>query len=422
MKLYLDCSMGAAGDMLMAALYELLPDKTAFEKKTAALAIPGVSIKYEKSLKCGISGTHIKVIINGEVEESHDVAGHSHDHGHHHHTHADGEAAHSHTHNTPSHGVTRGYREIVELIGGLDLPENVKSEALEVYKILANAEAEVHGTDPGAVHFHEVGSLDAVVDIVGCCLAKNILGITEVRASDVHVGTGFVKASHGILPVPAPATANILRGVPIYGGRVKGELCTPTGAALLKKFAGSFGHMNVMTAEKIGYGMGTKDFDTANCLRAFLCTQPDADDSASEILGIECNLDDMTPEAIGAAVDILFENGALDVFTTPVYMKKSRPAVVLTCLCKIPDHARFSTLILKHTTTLGVRITSYRRDVLPRDFRTVTTKYGAIKVKTAFGCGISKIKPEYNDVAAAAKQHGAAFTEVYAEALRQALE
>ena len=419
MRLYLDCSMGAAGDMLMAALYELLPDKTAFETKMAALAVPGVEITYEKSQKCGIFGTHIKVIINGEVEESHDVSGQSHAHGHHHHEHANGETAHTHS-ETP-HGVTRGYREIVELIKGLDLPENVKSEALEVYNILAHAEAEVHDTDPGTVHFHELGSMDAVVDIVGCCLAKNMLGITEVSASAVHVGTGFVKTSHGILSVPAPATANILRGIPIYGGRVKGELCTPTGAALLKKFVVGFGHMNVMTADKIGYGMGTKDFDTANCIRAFLCAD-DADDSASEILGIECNLDDMTPEAIGAAVDILLENGALDVFTTPVYMKKNRPAAVLTCLCKTTDEAVFSTLMLRHTTTLGVRITSYRRDVLSRSFRTVPTKYGAIKIKTAVGHGINKTKPEYNDVAAAAKQAGVPFNEVYTEALRQAAE
>ena len=421
MKLYLDCSMGAAGDMLMAALYELLPDKGAFGRKMASLGIPGVEIKYEKSVKCGISGTHIKVIINGEVEESLDVGAHSHghDHDHHHHDHADG--GHSHSHEAP-HGATRGHREISELISELDLPENVKNDALAVYEIIAQAEAEVHNTDRGSVHFHEVGSLDAVVDIVGCCLAKNMLGVTEVHASAVHVGTGFVKASHGILPVPAPATANILRGVPIYGGRVKGELCTPTGAALLKKFVSNFGHMNVMTAEKIGYGMGTKDFDTANCLRAYLCAPSDADDSAEEILGIECNLDDMTPEAIGAAVDVLLEACALDVFTTPVYMKKGRPAVALTCLCKLDDREKLSTLMLRHTTTLGVRITNYRRDVLSRNFRTVTTKYGQIQIKTATGLGIHKTKPEYDDVAAAAKRAGVSFNEVYIEALRLAAE
>jgi len=328
--------MGASGDMLMAALYELLPDKGAFRKKMRRLNLPGVTLDYSASTKCGITGTHISVRVDGVEEKSEDVKR------------GDGPSALR----IPKRGK-RGdgssalrveqkslpldshhafhFEEIIDLIHSLDLPDNVSDNAISVYNILGEAEAAVHGVSLNNVHLHEVGSLDAVADIVGCCLLMNMLGVTGITASQVHVGSGSVQCEHGILPVPAPATAEILKGVPVYGGRISGELCTPTGAALLKHFVSLFGEMPPMTVKKIGYGMGSKDFDTANCLRAFLC-EDEAPDKGNRdtVYEISCNLDDMTPEAIGATFDVFFENGALDVYATSIMMKKNRPAVMLS--------------------------------------------------------------------------------------------
>jgi len=303
----------------------------------------------------------------------------------------------------------------------LDLPDNVSANALKVYETLGEAEAAVHGVPLDGIHLHEVGSLDAVADIVGCCLLVNMLGVTEITASPVHVGAGSVKCEHGILPVPAPTTAEILKGVPICGGHIQGELCTPTGAALLKCFAGSFGDMPSMTVVKIGYGMGAKDFKAANCLRAFLCEDEASGAGSREtVCEISCNLDDMTPEAIGAAFGMLFENGALDVFTTPIMMKKNRPAVMLSCLCAEDERERLARLMLEHTSTLGVRISTCRRDVLKRTFEAVRTEYGDIQIKVARGFGTITYKPEYDDVLAAAKRSNVPFTTVYNAAIREA--
>jgi len=277
----------------------------------------------------------------------------------------------------------------------------------------------VHNVPLDKIHFHEIGSLDAVADIVGCCLLINMLGVSEIIASPVNTGFGSIQCEHGILPVPAPAAAEILKGVPIYSGHIRGELCTPTGAALLKHFAMRFGEMPPMTVVNVGYGMGTKDFPAANCLRAFLSEEAAPDDiSRDTVYEISCNLDDMTPEAIGAAFEVFFENGALDVYTTPITMKKNRPAVMLSCLCPEDKRDKLARLMLEHTSTLGVRISAFRRDVMKRDTGTVSTEFGDIRVKTAQGFGVTKHKPEYDDVVAAAKRHNVPFTTVYNAALR----
>jgi len=407
MRLFLDLSMGAAGDMLMSALYELLPDQRAFESKMAGLNLPGVTYEYGASTKCGITGTHITVMVDGVVEQSEDVHDHSHDHSHDHEHHHD--SGHHH-----HHGTRYSYDEIIEIVQKLGLPDNVEKDALGVYRLLGEAEAAVHGVTLSDLHLHEVGALDAVADIVGCCLLFNMLGVSDVLASPVHVGSGFVRCEHGVLPVPAPATAEILKGVPIYGGRIKGELCTPTGAALLRHFVTRFGDMPPMTVCKIGYGMGTKDFPAANCLRAFYCEDDVTDGGGGdEVFELSCNLDDMSPEAVAAAFDLLLENGALDVFSTPILMKKNRPAVMLSCLCTADKRERLSQLMLEHTTTLGVRVKPCRRDILVRTVETIATEYGAIRVKRAHGFGTVKHKPEYDDVLAAAKQHGVPFATVY---------
>jgi uncharacterized protein (TIGR00299 family) protein len=307
------------------------------------------------------------------------------------------------------------------LISSLNLPERVKSDALAVYALLAGAEAEVHGVDAETVHLHEVGALDAVADIVGCCLLVHMLGVDRVSASPIHVGAGALRCAHGVLPVPAPATAHILLGAPIYGGALRGELCTPTGAALLRHFAERFGDMEVMTVSKIGYGMGSKDFEHVNCLRAFLYEPADgARGERDEVFEITCNLDDMTPEAIGAASECILDGGALDVFVTPVYMKKNRPAAMLTCLCRTDDREAVTDAIFQHTTTAGVRFKLCGRDKLKYTFETVSTPYGDVRIKTASGRGVTRSKPEYDDVARAAREHAAPFGEVHDAAARSA--
>lgn len=260
--------MGAAGDMLMASLYELLgeADREEFIAKMNSLAIPGVKISAEKKMSnVGIAGTHMKVLVNGEEEGE---CSEEHGGGHEHHN----DHEHSHDHHHHEH---RGLKEITELIRSLNLPERVKEDAVKVFTIISEAESTVHGRPMEDIHFHEVGTFDAVADVVGNCLLIYMHGYPDVIASPIHVGTGTVKCAHGVLPVPAPATALILRGVPIYGGEIEGELCTPTGAAILKYFVGNYAGMPPMMIEKIGYGIGTKEFKCANCLRTILGTSHD---------------------------------------------------------------------------------------------------------------------------------------------------
>ena len=290
------------------------------------------------------------------------------------------------------------------MIEGLDLPEQVKKDALAVYLLIAQAESHAHNMPVDQVHFHEVGSLDAVADVVGCCLLIHMLQVEDIQASPVHVGSGSVRCAHGILPVPAPATAFLLQGVPIYGGQVEGELCTPTGAALLKHFVSRFGPMPLMSVEKIGYGMGSKSFEAANCLRAFL---GEADGSPlEEVVELSCNLDDMTAEDLGYAQEKLLAQGARDVFFTPIQMKKGRPGVLLTCICMPEEQGQFVRLILQHTTTRGVRVKRCSRAVLDQASERVETTYGPIQVKRSQGYGVERVKAEYEDLRAAAEAHG----------------
>ncbi len=291
--LYLECAMGAAGDMLMAALLELIPDKQAFIEKMNGLGLPGVHVETEQAVKCGITGTHMKVTVNGEEEESQDVHAHHHGHDHEHHH----EHDHDHDHSRHHHATVA---DIEGIIDGLDVSEKVKADAKAVYALIAEAESRVHGHPVSEIHFHEVGTLDAVADVVGVCLLMEAIGAEKIAASPVHVGSGHVRCMHGILPVPAPATALILTGIPTYGGQVQGELCTPTGAALLKHFVSSFGNRPVMATAAIGYGMGKKDFERANCVRAFL---GESEGAREAITKLECNLDDMTGEAVGFAME-----------------------------------------------------------------------------------------------------------------------
>ena len=409
--LYLECGMGAAGDMLTAALLELVEDRQAFIDRVNALGIPGVHVEAEPAVKCGITGTHMRVTVNGEEEESLDE--HAHHHGDGHHDHADGHS-HEHEHEHHHHHHHAAVADIEMLIDSLALSDQVKANAKAVYALIAEAESKVHGQPINEIHFHEVGTMDAVADVVSVCMLMEALAPEQIFASPVHVGSGQVRCAHGILPVPAPATALILKDVPTYGGCVRGELCTPTGAALLKHFVSRFGDRPVMITSAVGYGMGKKDFEQANCVRAFL---GESEGWRESVTTLECNLDDMTGEEIGFAIERIFDAGARDVFTQSIGMKKNRPGILLSVICMPEDADRLGAVIMKHTSTLGIRRQDMSRYSLERSEETVSTAYGDIRVKHACGMGVDRAKPEYEDVAALAKQHG-----VSMETIRKALK
>ena len=387
--LYLECNMGAAGDMLTAVLLELAGDRQAFVDRMNALGLPGVQVSAETSVKCGITGTHMTVTVDSVVEEAGD------DHHHHDHDHHDHHHEHSHHHTSMA--------DIDALIGSLPVSDQVKADTRAVYALIADAESRVHGRPVTEIHFHEVGMMDAVADIVGTCMLMEQLAPDQVIASPVHTGSGHVHCAHGILPVPAPATALILQGIPSYSTGVKGELCTPTGAALLKHFVSRFGDRPVMTVSAVGYGMGKKDFEQVNCVRAFLGESESVLEKSTKL---ECNLDDMTGEEIGFAMEQLFKAGAREVFTQPIGMKKSRPGVLLAVLCRPEDADRLAAVMMKHTTTLGIRRQELSRYVLDRRVETIDTPYGAVRIKRASGMGVERSKLEYEDLAALAEKTG----------------
>ena len=418
--LYLDCGMGAAGDMLAGALLELLPDPDAFVQELNALGIPGVVFRRETAEKCGIRGTHLSVTVHGEEEESIDcgpghVHEHDHDHAHEHdHDHAH-EHDHDHAHEHP-HGHTHGHHhhsslhDIEHIVcGHLPIPERVRQQVMAVYRLIAEAESHAHGVPVTEIHFHEVGTLDAVADITAVCLLMDRLSPDEVVASPVHVGSGQVKCAHGILPVPAPATAYILRDVPIYGGSIRGELCTPTGAALLRHFVTRFGDMPPMRTQAIGYGMGKKDFAAANCVRAML--GEDAGQGGDRVWMLACNVDDMTAEAVGFAMERLFDCGALDVYTVPIGMKKSRPGTMLCVLCRPEAKDAVLDCLFRYTTTIGVRELALQRHVLDRRVTTLDTPYGPVRRKEVRGRGAERYKYEYEDLARIALEKGVSLAE-----------
>ena len=402
--LYLDCGMGAAGDMLAGALLELLPDPDAFVQELNALGIPGVAFRRETAEKCGIRGTHLSVTVHGEEEESIDCGpGHVHEHDHDHaHAHSHGHE-HGHHHHSSLHDI----EHIV--CGHLPIPERVRQQVMAVYRLIAEAESHAHGVPVTEIHFHEVGTLDAVADITAVCLLMDRLSPDEVVASPVHVGSGQVKCAHGILPVPAPATAYILRDVPIYGGSIRGELCTPTGAALLRHFVTRFGDMPPMRTQAIGYGMGKKDFAAANCVRAML--GEDAGQGGDRVWMLACNVDDMTAEAVGFAMERLFDCGALDVYTVPIGMKKSRPGTMLCVLCRPEAKDAVLDCLFRYTTTIGVRELALQRHVLDRRVTTLDTPYGPVRRKEVRGRGAERYKYEYEDLARIAREKGVSLAE-----------
>ena len=392
--------MGAAGDMLMAALWELVPDKQVFIDKMNSIGLPGVRVEASDVIKSGVKGTHMKVTVYGEEELSLGENDHVHE-----------EHQHDHHHT--------GVKDVYGIIDAADVPSKVKKDAKAVYAMLADAESRVHGESVEQIHFHEVGTLDSVADVLGVCLLMDMIGAEKTIVSPVHVGSGFVRCAHGVLPVPAPATALLLEGVPSYGGSIEGELCTPTGAALLKYYADGFGNMPVMSSEKIGYGMGTKEFERLSCVRAFL---GESAGGIEKITKLECNIDDMTGEDIGFAMNMLLKEGARDVYTQNIGMKKSRPGIMLSVLCLPEDADKFAALIMKYTSTIGIRRLDLDKYLLPRHTDEVETGYGTVRVKTSEGMGVKKSKAEYDDLAKIAEENGVSLDDIRKAVLKASEE
>lgn len=391
--LYLDCGMGAAGDMLAGALVSLLSkeEQESFIKMINNIGVDGVKVSLSDDAKCGIVGKHFKVEIDGVEEHSHDVHEHEHHHEHHEHHH---------------HGKGPFPKELEAVAEKLNCPNDIQ----KVYELLAEAEAKVHGKDVSEIHFHEVGMKDALIDIASVVYLMNKLKVDKVVVSPVNVGFGKVKCAHGILPVPAPATAELVKGIPTYAGRFEGELLTPTGAALLKYYADEFSYQPLMNVIKCGYGTGNKNFESANVVKAVLGEV--TDELISEnIIELNCNVDDMSAEDMAYATKALIENGAKDAFVTPVIMKKGRSGMLLTVLCSAIDKERFVSLIFKHTSTIGIRVKETERIILNRHEETVHTKLGDVRVKYSEGYGVKREKPEFEDLRKLAEENNISVAE-----------
>ena len=391
-RLHIDCSMGVAGDMLAAALLEIHPDSDGVLARLNAAGLPGVEFRREAAERGGIAGTRLVVTVGGRVE---------------------GEGGHG-------HGGGRKREGSLALVDSLALPVEVRAAVGEVYRSLAEAESCVHGRPVGEVHFHELGALDAVADIAAVCLLMDELAPGGVSATPVNVGGGTVESAHGLLPVPAPATACLLEGIPAFGDPVLAhELCTPTGAALLRRFVGRWGAMPPMAASAVGHGAGRGDFPgRSNLVRCTLGEVPEEEGGAGgeEVVELVCNLDDVTGEELAFAAARLFEAGALDVAAVPATMKKGRPGHVLTVLCTPPRRDGVLAALFRHTTTLGVRARVCRRWTLERRDEPVALPDGTtLRRKVSEGFGVRRAKYEHDDLAALALQRGVSLRELLAE-------
>lgn len=393
--LYIDCQMGAAGDMLSAALLELTPDQDTALAELNSLGIPGVEFVRETLVKCGIAATHLSVRVHGEEEGAHHHHHHGHEHHHEHHSLAD----------------------ILKLVESLALGEKAKADVAKVYKAIAAAESRAHGRPVGEIHFHEVGALDAVADIAAFCHLMNRLSPDEVVVSPVNVGSGTVECAHGTLSVPAPATAFLLQGMPSYSdGEIVGELCTPTGAALLKTFASSFGTQPLMKSEAIGFGAGRKDFPRANVVRTTFGEKLAPLAADGTICELDFNVDDMTGEELAFASERIFAAGAKDVSFVHIVMKKGRPGILACVMCMEEDKAKVVSAIFANTSTLGVREKTCLRYTLTRNVEEVSLSDGSIvRRKVASGHGVSRAKWETDDLAAYARRRGISLVEAESE-------
>ena len=418
--LYLDIFSGISGDMFLGAMLDLGVDFSELERELKKLGLEGYTLSANRRQKCAIEGVKFDVhLACGGSAGGHD---HSHSHAHSH--------SHDHSHSADA-GHSRNFGQISELIHNSRLNDWVKQKAVAVFLRVARAEGKIHGMPPFAVHFHEVGAVDSIVDIVGACVALDLLGRPRVLAGPLVEGTGFIQCAHGRFPIPAPATLNILadRGVAITQCEEPHELVTPTGAAILAEFAESFGPMQGLRLEKVGFGLGTRDNHTRpNVLRAVLGTSEETaaaahahDWETDTVAVLETNLDDINSEVLGHFVERALAAGALDVFHTPIQMKKNRPGVLLSVLCAEADADRFSALILRETSAFGVRRTFASRRKLQREIVRVKTSFGEVAVKLGRLDGkIVQAAPEYESCRALAEKSGAPIKAVYEAAQRAA--
>lgn len=381
-SLHFDCFAGASGNMVLGALIALGVDRDALKSELAKLNVPDFELAVETVDRSGISSTHVNVVIPDEK-------------------------AHRHLHH------------IVDIIENSTLSDSVKQRSKAIFTKLAEAEAKVHGTDVQKVHFHEVGALDAIIDIVGSCIGFEMLGIERFTASKLHVGSGFVDMAHGKFPVPPPAVAEIVSNIPIYSTEIEGELLTPTGAAIIATVCSEFGKLPEMKVEKSGYGAGTREYKGfPNVLRLMIGESTAQDTRETERLTlIETNIDDATPQVLGHVMDRTMAAGALDCWFTPIMMKKNRPATMLSVLCEAETVDQIREILYTETPTLGLRITETEREALSREEVKVNTKYGEISVKRATYKGkIVNVKPEYDIVSEIATERGISYEEVELEA------
>jgi hypothetical protein len=417
--LYFDCFAGAAGDMVLGALIDAGVALEDVRRALGSLAIAPATVWTERVTRAGISAT--KFCVRGEhapLDHAHDHDG-GRDHGHHHgHSHAP-----THAHEERHHHVHRSLADINRLIDGSALSRTGKDRARELFNRLGEAESEIHGTPLDQVHLHEVGALDSIIDIVGTVFAMESIGADRIVASPLNVGSGSVHSAHGVYPVPAPATARLLKNAPIYVGPQKVEMVTPTGALLVTAYAQEFGPVPPMRIAQIGYGAGNRDFaDTPNVLRV-LVGESDASAASHTIVVIEAEIDDMNPQIFGVVMDRLLAQGALDVFYTPIQMKKNRPGTLLSVIA-VPDaREALTATIFRETTTIGVRYREMTRECLDRRMVTVTTSVGDVRIKVAARDGqILNASPEFEDCVRLGAEHDVPAKNVQAMAMKAWLD
>jgi len=464
-KIYMECFAGISGDMMLGALVDLGAEPDKIRKELSKLGLDHeFEIIVARKMKHGIEGTKLDVIDHNNAHDHehhdhkhHDHAHHDHehhdhehhdhahydhehydhkhhDHAHHDHAHHDHEhhdhehhdhahhdhGHHDHEHHDHHHDHLRNFRDIKALIIESDLSETVKKNSLKVFGVLAEAEGKIHGKTAEEVHFHEVGAIDSIVDIIGTCIALDLLNITEISTSTVEVGSGFVKCAHGLMPVPAPATAELLKGIPIKS-RVKGyEMTTPTGAAILKALASEFTDERSFIVNRIGYGLGTRELDIPNLVRISMLSETPVNHASvnqtRKQFIMETNIDDMSSEQLVFAEELLLSAGALDVYKTAIIMKKGRPAIKLTILAWEEDLKKLQKIVFEQTTSIGMRLYPVEKVKIERAFEVVETEFGPLTLKKAYFDGeLVNVKPEYEEIKVFALREGVSIKKIYQE-------
>jgi uncharacterized protein (TIGR00299 family) protein len=419
--LYFDCFSGASGDMVLGALIDAGVSLDGIRRALGSLAITPDAIWTEQVVRAGVRAT--KFCVRGEhpvaVHGHHHEHAHAHGHPHHHQGHGADQPAQSHRHQHAHQHVHRTLAEITALIDESALSPAGKARAADLFLQLGAAEAAIHGTTLEEVHLHEVGALDSIIDIVGAVYALEWLAVDRVMASPLNVGSGSIRSAHGVYPVPAPATLRLLQGVPIYSGPQQAEMVTPTGALIVKSYASEFGAIPAIKVNAIGYGAGSRDLpDTPNVLRV-LIGEAEAQTASTAVVVIEAEIDDMNPQIFGVVMETLLAEGALDVFYTPIQMKKNRPGTLLTVVAPPEARERLMATIFRETTTIGVRHREMAREVLDREEVTVQTPLGPVRVKVARRHGrVLNASPEFEDCARIARERHVPVKEVQALAIK----